>query len=72
MLKAVPGSMEGDRKGIKWLLGTKDGILGVSPVPIVAHWHWLGSDAEVMWQSLWEGFASRMGMVITSAQPGWH
>lgn len=72
MLKAVPGSVEGDRKGIKWLLGTKDGILGVSPVPIVPHWHWLGSDAEVMWQSWWEGFASRMGMVVTSAQPGWH
>lgn len=23
------------------------------------------------WESLWEGFTSRIGMVVTSAQPGW-
>lgn len=38
---------------------------------IVVHWHCLGPDIEVMWQSSWKEFTSRMGMVVISAQPGW-
>lgn len=55
MVKAIPGSVERDRKRITWLLGTTDDTPRVLPAPIGAHWLWLGPATEVTYQSLWNG-----------------